>query len=278
MAALMWISHAKRPLKADELCHARVVEIELPNLDADNIPSIGLLLACCQRLVSVDREGSTVRLIHFTVQEYLRARPELFHSAHSTIAETCLSYLTPQQVKALPIWPSPDLKDTSFLEYSSLYWGMHAKRELSDGAKLLALKLFDDYNNHISTDILLEAHKVYRYHGYLNYHSLFSGLHCDSLLGTVEIVADLLEVEGCDINQEDFAGTAPLLWAARNGHDGVVEIILGWGDISPDKQDNFGRTPLRYASEYSYAGVVSILLGRDEVNPDKLDMSGLTQL
>ena len=85
-------------------------------------------------------------------------------------------------------------------------------------------------------------------------------------------------MEGCDINQEDFAGTIPLLWAAWNGHDGVVEILLGWGDISPGKQDNFGGTPLRYASEYSYAGVVNILLERDEVNPDKLDVSGLTPL
>ena len=116
MAALMWISHSGRALKADEPCHARAVEIGLPNLDTDNIPSIGLLLACCPRLVSVDREASTVRLIHFTVRGYLRARPGLFDSAYSTIAETCLSYLTPQQVKALPIWPSPDLKDSYFLE------------------------------------------------------------------------------------------------------------------------------------------------------------------
>ena len=64
---------------------------------------------------------------------------------------------------------------------------MHAKRELSDRAKLLALKLFDYYNNHISTDILLEAHKVYRHHGYLNYHSLFSGLHCDSCSGLLRL-------------------------------------------------------------------------------------------
>ena len=27
MATLMWISHAERPLKADELCHALAVEI-----------------------------------------------------------------------------------------------------------------------------------------------------------------------------------------------------------------------------------------------------------
>ena len=94
MAALMWISHAERPLKANELCHALAVEIGSPNLNVDNVPSIGTLLACCQGLVVVEREASTVRLIHFTLQEYLRARPDLFGAAHSTIAEICLTYYT----------------------------------------------------------------------------------------------------------------------------------------------------------------------------------------
>ena len=67
MAALMWISHAERPLKADELCHALAVEIGSPNVDTDNIPSISTLLACCQGLVVVEKEASTVRLIHFNV-------------------------------------------------------------------------------------------------------------------------------------------------------------------------------------------------------------------
>ena len=41
MAALMWISHAERPLKTDEVCHALAVEIGSPNLNTDNVPSIG---------------------------------------------------------------------------------------------------------------------------------------------------------------------------------------------------------------------------------------------
>ena len=51
MAALMWISHAERPLKPDELCHALAVEIGSPNFNIDNVPSIGTLLSrtCCRR-------------------------------------------------------------------------------------------------------------------------------------------------------------------------------------------------------------------------------------
>ena len=72
MATLMWISHAERPLKVDELCHALGVEIGSTDLDGDNVPSLGKVLVCCQGLVSVDKKASTVRLIHFTLQEYLQ--------------------------------------------------------------------------------------------------------------------------------------------------------------------------------------------------------------
>ena len=60
MAALMWISHAERPLNADELCHALTVEIRSPNFNADNVPSMGTLLTCCQGLVLVEKEASIV--------------------------------------------------------------------------------------------------------------------------------------------------------------------------------------------------------------------------
>jgi len=157
MAALMWISHSERPLKAEELCHALAVEIRSPNLNSDNIPSIGILLDCCQGLVAVDKEASTVRLIHFTLKEYLLAHADNFGRVHSTMAETCLSYLNSHQVRALSAGASSDLQGQDFLEYSSLCWGVHPRRDLSDCARQLALKLFDDYNYHISTKVLLES-------------------------------------------------------------------------------------------------------------------------
>ena len=202
IATLMWISHSERPLRVNELCHALAVEIGSPNFNTDNVPAIGTLLACCQGLVSIDKEASTVRLIHFTLQEYLRAHPELFDTVHSTMAETCLSYLNSQQVKALSTSPSPNLESASFLEYSALYWGIHAKKDLSDVAKSLALKLFDDYNNHISGKILLEAQGLYSHRVDPDKLYLFNGLHCASVFGIDEIVASLVEVEGCDIKQK----------------------------------------------------------------------------
>jgi len=278
MAALMWISHSERPLKANELCHALAVEIGSPDLNTDNIPSIGTLVACCQGLVVIEKEVSTVRLIHFTLQEYLRAHPELFGAAHSAIAETCLTYLNSHKVKALSTSPSPDLQDTPFLEYSSLYWGAHAKRDLSGCARLLALKLFADYDNHISIQILFKERKPYMYLSDFDKISQFSGLHCASFFGIVDIAACLLEMEGSDINQTDCGGNTPLAWAACGGHEGVMKILLARDGVDPDKSDKCGQTALLCAAERGHEGAVKILLSRDDINPDKSDVLGRTPL
>jgi len=278
LAALMWISHSERPLKADELCHALAVEIGSPNLNTENIPSISTILACCQGLVVAGKEASTVRLIHFTLQEYLRAHPELFGPAHSKMAETCLSYLNSQQVKAFSTSPSPSLQDTPFLKYSSLYWGVHARRDLSDCAKQLALKLFDDYSNHIPTKILFQAQKMYIHFFNFDKVSLFSGLHYASFFGIIEIVASLIKIESCDINKLDCGGNTPLAWASRNGHEIVVNMLLSRGGIIPDKPNNDGRTPLFCAAYNGHEGVVKMLLERDDINPGKPDNLGRTPL
>jgi len=121
MAALMWISHSRRPLQVDEICHALAIRIGSNDLDSDDIPAISTLLGCCQGLVTVEKGASTVRLIHFTLQEYLCTHPNLFDRAHSTMAEICLTYLNFQRVKDLSACPSPVTRGPPFLGYSSLY-------------------------------------------------------------------------------------------------------------------------------------------------------------
>ena len=111
MATLTRVSHSEPPLKAHELCHVPAVKAGAPNLNTSNVPSIGALLAYCQELV-VDKEASTVRLTHFTLQEYLRGHLELFGTAHSAMVETYLSYLSAS--------PFSDLQDTPFPGYPSL--------------------------------------------------------------------------------------------------------------------------------------------------------------
>ena len=85
MTALMWICHSERPLRAEELCQALAVEVGTIDCNTDKISSIRTVLSCCQGLVIVDKEGSTVRLIHYTLQEYLTSHRNLFLSPHSKL-------------------------------------------------------------------------------------------------------------------------------------------------------------------------------------------------
>ena len=277
MAALMWISHAERPLQADELCHALAVKLGSTGFDAGNIPSMSTLVNCCQGLITVDKEASTVRLIHFTLQEYLSAHPDIFSKPHSAMAEICLTYLNSQSDKALWTDPSPNTQNAPFLEYCSVYWGVHAKRELSGCGRSLALDLLKENYSQISTRSLLAQAGYFPLSNSDNL-SPFSGLHCASFFGIVEVVVGLIEMECHDINEGDFWDCGPLGWAARNGHSGVVEILLGRGEINPDKSDNRGRTPLSHAAGNGHSGVVEILLGRGETNPDRPDNDGQTPL
>ena len=142
MAALMWVSHSERLLQLDELSHALAVEIGSTDLNPNKIPSVEILMSCCLGLLVVDREASTVRLVHFTLQEHLSTCPDLFGPTHSIMAETCLTYLNFQTIKDISWTPLALLQSTPFLGYSSLFWGVHARRGASRDVVPLALQLF----------------------------------------------------------------------------------------------------------------------------------------
>ena len=309
MEVLMWVSHAERPLRIDELCHALATEMGATDHNPENIRSQDTVLRSCFGLAVVDKETSTVRLIHYTLQEYL-SRPSTLPDAHRTLGQTCLTFLNYHQVKRLPTDNVSTLGYMPFLEYSSLHWGRHAKIELSDHAKLLALDLLSRYDSHIASTLLFDKIRGYRSSELT--HRLFTGLHCASYFGIDVMVAALIKVQGSGINQGECRGVTPLIlaaqeghqgavslllardginpekpdsnggtplwWASRNGHEGVVRLLLARDDVNPDKPDNNGGTPLWWASRNGHEGVVRLLLARDDVNPDKPDNSGQTPL
>jgi len=284
VAALMWVSHAERPLSADELCHALAVELGSKDFNAGNAPSISTLMSCCQGLITVDKETSTARLIHPTVKEYLSTRPDIFGKPHAAMAEICLTYLNSGQVKALSADPSTVIHDNPFLEYCSIYWGIHAKRELSDNARSLAIELLHKYDGHISGRLLLKQVKYLDSKGSAgNFGSdpgidfPFRGLDCASFLGIVELVGTLTAMPGFR-DERGVPMLTPLAWAARNGQEGVVEMLLGNYELYPNWSDCFGLTPLIYAIRCGHERVIEILLGKRSVDPNVPDDGGKTPL
>ena len=270
---LMWVSHAERPLRIDELCHALAVDVEATDLDHKNIQPRDTVLGSCLGLAFVDKKTSIVRPIHDTLQEYL-SRPGILSGAHKILGETCLAYLNYDQVKGLPASNVGDLGHMPFLEYSSLYWGDHAKIELSDRGKTLALELLNQLENHISfTFFSKEKWPV----NHPDSRHRFTSLHCASYLGIDALVASLIEIKSCDINQRDRFSKTPLLWAVTRENHGAVKLLLTCNGVDPDKQNHLGQSPLWWAASWGKVEMVK-LLTEGGANPNKADNEGETPL
>ena len=279
IAALMWISLAERPLSVNELRHALSVKTGATpsaNLDPGRIPSMEILLGSCQGLITVDNETSKVRLIHSTLQEYLHARDTtaVFENPHVAIAGVCLKYLCFPSVTCL----SPNLArapgDLPLLEYASRHWGDHIKKQFTSSLQPPALELLTQYPNHVSANLFLvhqDSLDCWRHESWGRVSSeRFSGLHFAACLGITELIIALLEMGVGGVNQQDFAGRTPLLWAAANGHEDVVKLLLTQSGVNADLADkNSGQTPISWASRNGHEPVVRLFLARDDVNPDQ---------
>jgi len=278
MAALMWISRSGRPMRVDELCHALGVQIGSTAPNPENIPSVKRLLASCLGLVIVDKEETTVRLVHFILQEYINSRV-VFQNPYAVMAEVCLTYLNFSCIRKLP--PALDAAplENPFLQYASGYWGHYARNETTDGVKSLALQLLDRFDSHISAKLLLSPHVLDLMIGRVRLAKGFTGLHCVAYLGIDGIAGALLNKKDWDVDQADFVGHTPLIWASKNGHEGIIRLLLEKAGANPNAKDTRnGQTALSWAAQYGQEGVAKLLLARDGVNPELRDNYGRTPL
>ena len=276
LKVLMWVLYSERPLNTEELCHAMGVELGSTDLDHENIPALRTLLASSLGLVTVEASSSTFRLVHFTLQEHLLSDSTLFHSSHSTIAEACLTYLNFQYVRDLS--PVVDSAPTSMplLEYASYYWAEHTKKGMTENVKKLALRLLDEFDEHISAQLIsLRYNTLTKYHWIPHFNCPggpigFTGLHGTAFLGIAEIFAAVLAMKEWDVNARDNASCTPLIWAAARGHEEIVKMLLERGDANPVLADSTcNQTPLIWADRERHQGVIKLLLEREAVNPNQ---------
>ncbi|KAK5628857.1 hypothetical protein RRF57_004572 [Xylaria bambusicola] len=71
--------------------------------------------------------------------------------------------------------------------------------------------------------------------------------------------------ETLDSESQDSNGRTPLPWAAENGHDTVVSLLLAKGDANPVTWDDNQRTPLWYAAEKGHEKVAKHLAQKDNI-------------
>jgi len=273
--ALSWITCAKRPLSTTELQHALGVEVGEIELDPDNIPLVEDIVSVCAGLITVDDESSIIRLVHYTTQEYfVRTWKRWFPGAQVDITDICATYLSFSSFKSGACCTDTALEErlrlNQLYNYAARHWGEHARE--AGGISRVALDL-------LKSDSLLEAQvqaimavkKPWSSKGYSqDFPKRMQGLLVAAYFGILEAVEILLQ--SCDNNDlKDSLGGTPLLWAAWNGHEAVVKMLLDTEKVDVNSKNIYGRTPLLWAARYGHDAVVKMLLDTEKADVNSKD-------
>ncbi|KAE8147319.1 hypothetical protein BDV25DRAFT_169222 [Aspergillus avenaceus] len=258
---ISWVHLAERPITVDELLCSFAVEDGDKTFNPRGIPVRDTLVDCCQGLVIIDQETCTVRLVHYSLEEYLSQQGHVFGISkvqwHSQIARTCLTFLT------FLIMPTGDCIDSALLSYASAMWGHHLRKsEHLPGAPLqLAKGYLHSQLTHgrVSLRLLYDCMYGNRYRGDELCH-IASSAHIAAFFGLHAIMLHLC-LEGFDIDSIDVEGLTPLSWAAKCGHKPVVNLLLEKG-VEIDSRDATGKTPLLLALRAAHESVAKSLINK----------------
>jgi ankyrin repeat protein len=316
--ALSWIISAKKPLTTSELQHALAVEADEPQLDEENLCHVEDVVSACAGLVTVDEQSDIIRLVHRTTQEYFeRTHGYWSPDAHVEIARTCISYLLFAVFESGPCQTDDEFEER--LELNQLYgyaaqnWGHHARQAPKSLISSHIMEFFDDDSKVEASVQALVASK--RHPSHSNYSQEFprsmTGSHLAAFFGLEGLIEDftrrgtnlslkdsycrtplswaaknghdaaialLVAQEGVDINTEDKSCETPLSLAAGYGHKTVAQLLLNQQGVDLESKDFMGRTPLSRAAMFGHTAVVEILLARDDIKPDSEDIEGQTPL
>ena len=72
-----------------------------------------------------------------------------------------------------------------------------------------------------------------------------------------------LSIAGVNVNSEGEHGRTALSWAAGNGHEAMVKLLLGADGIDVNSKDGDGRTALWWAAGNGHEAVVKLLQSRN---------------
>ena len=111
---LSWVVYAREKLTPKQLQHAVAITSESKELDEDDLTHLDHLISLCCGIVTEDKESGTIRLVHFTTQEYFQQKGnQIFPQAHERIVTTCVKYITlASRGKIKPSAVSRNLLDT----------------------------------------------------------------------------------------------------------------------------------------------------------------------
>ncbi|RJE23332.1 Ankyrin repeat protein [Aspergillus sclerotialis] len=286
---LTLLCFSSRPLTVAELVDGYAVNLnEPPYLDSEcRLLDIDSLSEICLGLIIIEEDNRakgrarlTVRIAHFSVQEYLESdrirqqKAAIYalqsKTSHALIVQICLVYLLE------PGLSSSELGETTLEEfplayYAAEFWYHHYEnsKSLRSQFESLVLRLFKEQKESFYTWITLhnmdEPWRGYRW-SERGSSKAASPIYFASLLGLDWLLHDLLTSSlesGTDtkdlIHSHGGRYGNALQAASSNSHEKVVQMLLDKG-ANVNAQDGFYGNALQAASSRGYEKIVQMLL------------------
>ena len=261
--ALSWIGYAARTLTVQELLVAISVEPNQYQLDDSDMIRFEDLLDVCNGLVIAD--GQDVRLVHFSVRNYLDRHQVLRGDAGETYrAIACSTYLSLDALKEnhgdyLSLDPTGLERDFPFLYYAANKLTFHLSK--------VECRNYPETTSAVMKLLEKKGHRrVYcRARRRIGVPLDIPRLNLACAIGYEDAVRTLLGEGDVNVNADDSTiGLTSLSWAVLMGHEAVVNRLLGEDEV--DLSCN-GNMPLSLAIEQKRTGIVRLLLEKGvEVN------------
>ncbi|KAL9042441.1 MAG: hypothetical protein Q9214_003780, partial [Letrouitia sp. 1 TL-2023] len=229
---LTWLVQAHRPLRIQELSEALAVRPGTSILDKAYCPSQQVILEACKGLVVVDGATSAVHLIHYAVQEHLKAGDiDSPDSVPPELGVLCVDYLSLDSVAGGPLEGEIPILDQlakhPFLEYACLNWTKHFHRSTGANHRHKVMKLFKSPSKLqfiIQISVYLRGFRE----EYWCLDEVLSAtpLHLACQLGLVDTIMELFD-NGADVDATtSVCKHSPIHHAAANGHHEVLQLVL----------------------------------------------------
>ncbi|KAK4075643.1 hypothetical protein Trihar35433_2203 [Trichoderma harzianum] len=290
LLVLQWVTHANRPLRLLEMSEMLSVTRQLDGIrELKEVKDI--IRAICGSLLEI-LPDETVSVVHHSLTEFLKGQtrsPAHGHpadeyslleseSTHLRLALACLSYLDAGCLDSYEIMEKSKMRDESwkrrrlnqdsrlehpFAEYAAFNWHIHIiKAGLSARGQPELYKLLDNslQGNRLLVWLSLEWPNV-------DFEDM-SPLHVAAYLNLADYMRELLERPNTNANVVNEREETPIYWAAYNGHEEAIRLLLQHGAES-NNYNATGLTPLHEAAMRNHAAAAQILLtaGVDPLTP-----------